>query len=301
MKYMNYLVLLGLMFVTSCTKMTETYRLSCVDSLQPKEELSFVSSHEKKIERTFWSAMGVEVANSSSEKEIEACSLVCNRGATVRTFEPFSAITPESPSFVSLMSYGISRYICIPDVKKCPATEISPAKEVPFIGFDFDQAISFDLDVEVGKGKTAMDLLLYQSCEEEDNSPVECIEPLVRNSVTNTCVNSELMCTGAELLGLDGADNVVKMFNTETNEYGACMIKSCQANYNFNETTGTCILDMCAMNPTMPGCAGFDPCTLNPAAPECNPEPPVEPDACLIDPFSIECTCLANPDDPSCI
>lgn len=287
--------------MTSCTKMTETYKASCIDSLQPKEELSSVSSHEKKIERTFWTSMGVEVAGTSKEKEIEACSLVCNRGATVRTFEPFSAITSESPTFVSLMSYGISRNICIPDVKKCPATESSPAREVPFIGFDYEQAISFDLDVEVGRGKTAIDLLKYQSCDEDENTPVECIDPLVRNSATNTCVEDKLICTGAELIGLDGADSVVKVFDTETNTYGECRILSCQANYNFDEATRTCVVDMCAMNPTFPGCVDADPCVLNPAAPECNPEPPVEPDACLIDPLSVECTCLVNPTDPSCI
>lgn len=287
MKYMNYLVLLGVMFLVSCSKSTETKIESCIDNNQPKEELSSVSSFNKKIERTFWLMMGgVELADSSSEKEIEACTLVCKSGATARNFEPFSLITSESPAFVSLMSYGISRSVCVPDVKICPATESSPAKEVPFIGFDYAQATSFDLDVEVGTGKTAMDLVLYQACEEDEGTPVECVDPLVRNSANNTCVEDKLMCTGIELIGLDGADSVVKIFNTETNEYGACQILSCQANYNFNEATQTCEIDLCSVNP---------------AAPECNPEPPAEPDACQIDPFSTECTCLENPTDPICI
>jgi hypothetical protein len=42
-------------------------------------------------------------------------------------------------------------------------------------------------------------------------------------------------------------------------------------------------------------------CAMNPMLPECNPEPPAEPDACIEDPFSTECYCQVNPEDPSCI
>lgn len=303
-KILSFLFLVNIL--TACSGSYST-TVSCKNELPAAEQVNVVSALKTKV--TDWYMRLVYEYYEEDAGDQSRCDVkVCNKQSTMVFAKVEEYKYNEDYSDQMLYNENLySRNFCLP-IKTCPGGS-QPIPSSFDVSKLFYGGSSSNPSPDPNKKYSMLDGVSYDysSCVSEEVAG--CTNPVALNYNPLATIDDE-SCTfeATEISGC--TDSAALNYNSEaTIDDGSCTFEEMEIlgctdsgalNYNSSANTddGSCSYDMCMMNPMAPGCPGADPCLINPAAPGCMVLPP---DACITDPFGLECECIHNPSNPSCI
>lgn len=261
------LLLITSAILTGCGQYTKNIEVDCKDHLSAAEQV-----HAKKvvriIEETIYTAFGTKY--DSRERELAACHIVtCQSNAVSVIYDLTSYPAPEGGELLPIDSNKMNnkiRAVCVPQ-QSCASLELGSSQVTLPFSFDYSRLYTF-FDA-MSLPTTVYDLVEYntQSCMSSE----ECGEGQVLNTSTESCVNINEPCLEEELPS--GASSGVKVFNTETNSYSACLPTMCGPGFALSGEMCVPDIDPCMIAPG-PGCPNY--CLMFPMDPICGGGGPEE-------------------------